>query len=225
MPDDWHTGPPPGWYGDAAATNLSYNPTSEDGTGYNFSNLDSIFADFLKTSGGAMDDDDDDFAKAFDHTKAGKRPTDGKASPKPDILIVKKPLAITLEEMFKGVTKNLRVKRKTFDPTTNKESTEERILEVPIKKGPKAGSKIKLSGKPHALFRRNGDDIHHTVQINVLESLCGWTRTVPSTEGSTRQISTTGETGPEWKHTFPYPGFPNSKKLSLKSGSSTHPAR
>jgi DnaJ family protein B protein 4 len=48
--------------------------------------------------------------------------------------------------LFTGCTKKMKIKRKTFDNQTNKQSVEDRILEVPIKKGLKPGSKIKFAG-------------------------------------------------------------------------------
>jgi DnaJ family protein B protein 4 len=62
----------------------------------------------------------------------------------PEVTIVERPLPVTLEEMYKGTTKKMKIKRKKFDPATGIQSTEDRILEVPIKAGLKAGSKIKF---------------------------------------------------------------------------------
>ena len=64
----------------------------------------------------------------------------------PEVTVVEKPLPVALEDLFTGCTKKLKIKRKTFDNQTNKQSVEDRILEVPIKKGLKPGSKIKFAG-------------------------------------------------------------------------------
>lgn len=69
----------------------------------------------------------------------------GRRAPAPEVTVVEKPLAVSLEELFNGTTKKMKIKRKTYDPATGKQSTQDRILEVPIKKGLKAGSKIKFS--------------------------------------------------------------------------------
>ena len=63
----------------------------------------------------------------------------------PEVTVVEKPLPVTLEDLFAGCTKKMKIKRKTFDAETGRQSTQDRILEVPIKKGLKAGSKIKFS--------------------------------------------------------------------------------
>ena len=69
----------------------------------------------------------------------------GRRAPEPEVTVVEKPLPISLEEIFNGTTKKMKIKRKTFDQATGKQSTQDRILEVPIKRGLKAGSKIKFS--------------------------------------------------------------------------------
>jgi DnaJ-class molecular chaperone len=75
----------------------------------------------------------------------GGRFAGGRRAPEPEVTVVEKTLAVSLEELFNGATKKLKIKRKTYDSGTGKQSTQDRILEVPIKKGLKAGSKIKFS--------------------------------------------------------------------------------
>ncbi len=63
----------------------------------------------------------------------------------PDVTTVERALPLTLEELYNGVTKKMKIKRKTFDET-GKRSTTDQVLEVPIKPGLKKGSKIKFKG-------------------------------------------------------------------------------
>lgn len=128
--------------------------------GFNFSNPESIFSEFLRGGGGGMGGDDDDFGGfggfgmggmpgGMGGSRGGRAPggrfSGGRRAPEPEVTVVEKPLAVTLEELFNGTTKKLKIKRKTYDQATGKQSTQDRILEVPIKKGLKAGSKIKFS--------------------------------------------------------------------------------
>lgn len=132
--------------------------------GFNFSNPESIFSEFLRGGGASMGgggDDDFDFGSfgmggmpggmggMGGGSRGGRGPgarfSGGRRAPEPEVTVVEKPLPVTLEEMFNGTTKRLKIKRKTYNQTTGKQSTEDRILEVPIKKGLKAGSKIKFS--------------------------------------------------------------------------------
>ena len=128
--------------------------------GFAFSDPESIFADFFRSSmGGGMGDDDMGGMPPFGNF--GSRRTSGIGSgrgssgrfrdvngvpraPTPEVTVVEKPLSLTLEELFKGTTKKMKIGRKKFDATSGKRTVEDRILEVPIKPGLKAGSKIKF---------------------------------------------------------------------------------
>ncbi|MCI2435658.1 hypothetical protein KC274_14900, partial [Listeria monocytogenes] len=63
----------------------------------------------------------------------------------PEVTTVERALPLTLEELFTGVTKKMKIKRKTFDDN-GKRTTTDQVLEVPIKPGLKKGSKIKFKG-------------------------------------------------------------------------------
>ena len=60
--------------------------------------------------------------------------------------IVDRPLPVTLEELYKGTHKKMKIKRKTFDEGTNKRKVEDKILDMEIRPGYKAGTKIKFKG-------------------------------------------------------------------------------
>lgn len=130
--------------------------TSSGTGGFNFSNPESIFANFFKQGGAGLGDDDDIFASFG----GGGRPGGGRGrsyrdsngggkhrrAPTPEVAIVEKPLMVSLEDLCKGTHKRMKIKRKTFDPATNKRKDEEKILEMEIKPGYKAGTKIKFKG-------------------------------------------------------------------------------
>jgi hypothetical protein len=123
--------------------------------GFHFSNADDIFSQFMR--GGGVDGDDDFFGGGGGFGMGGMpggmggggkgrgRFAGGRRAPEPEVTVVEKPLAVSLEELYGGTTKKLKIKRKTYDSDTGRQSTQDRILEVPIKKGLKAGSKIKFS--------------------------------------------------------------------------------
>lgn len=128
--------------------------TGGGGNGFNFSNADDIFTEFFRNGGGGMGmDGDDDFGGfgmsgmpgGMPGSKRNGRFAGGRRAPEPEVTVVERPLAVSLEELYNGATKKLKIKRKTYDQGTGKQSTQDRILEVPIKKGLKAGSKIKFS--------------------------------------------------------------------------------
>lgn len=64
----------------------------------------------------------------------------------PEVTTVERPLPLTLEELFRGVHKKMKIKRKAFDEVTGKRTTQDKVLEMDIKPGLKKGSKIKFKG-------------------------------------------------------------------------------
>ena len=131
--------------------------TGGGGAGFNFSNPEDIFSSFFKGGGANMGDDDDIFAQlgGGNFGKAGGSRSGRFASsngggkqraPTPEVTIVERNLPVTLEQLFKGTKKKMNIKRKTFDETTGKRKMEEKLLEIDIKPGYKAGTKIKFKG-------------------------------------------------------------------------------
>ena len=66
-------------------------------------------------------------------------------APTPEVTTVERALPLSLEDLFTGVTKKMKIKRKMFDDT-GKRTTTDTVLEVPIKPGLKKGSKIRFKG-------------------------------------------------------------------------------
>lgn len=132
------------------------------GGGFSFSSADNIFQEFFRNGGmggaggmpggmpGGMDDFDGFSSFGSSGGPRGRhraRASEG-AHPRdrtPEISTVERPLPLTLEELFNGVEKKMKIKRKTYDET-GKRVQSDTILKVPIKAGLKKGSKIKFSG-------------------------------------------------------------------------------
>lgn len=131
--------------------------TNGGGSGFSFSNPESIFSEFFKSGGAGMGDDDDVFAnfgsqgqrmgggrsRSYMESNGGARPY---RAPTPEVTTVERPLSVTLEELFKGTHKKMKIKRKTYDHGTNKRKLEDKILDMEIRPGYKAGTKIKFKG-------------------------------------------------------------------------------
>ena len=79
-------------------------------------------------------------------------------APKSEVTVVERPVLISLEEMFTGVTKKKETKRELYDFVTGAPCREKRFLDLPIKKGLKAGSKIKIP------FVHDQVELHFIVQ-------------------------------------------------------------
>jgi DnaJ homolog subfamily B member 4 len=149
-----------GGRGGTQSFHFSTGPSGRAG-GFSFGNPEDIFADFFRSSGGGMggmgDDDMGGFG-GFSSFGGGGMPRAGRRSsasrfdgmnggpraPTPEVTVLERALPVSLEDIYKGTTKKMKIKRKKFDSATNKQITEDRVLEVPIKPGLKAGSKIKF---------------------------------------------------------------------------------
>ncbi|PHH83396.1 hypothetical protein CDD82_1330 [Ophiocordyceps australis] len=231
----------PGSGGGGGAHTFHFSTGGGPGGGFNFNNPEDIFAEFMRQSsggGGGMGggDQDDDFGNLFGSgARPGRtrmRPGFGESRKRdatPEVTTVEKPLPLTLEEIFKGTTKKMKIKRKTFDGS-GKQVQSDKILEVPIKPGLKKGSKIKFNGvgdqveggrqdlhfiiteKDHPLFSREDNDIIHTVTLDLKEALLGWQRTVTTIDGRQLNVGKTGPTQPASEDRYPGLGMPLSKK-------------
>ena len=125
--------------------------------GFQFSNADSIFSEFLRSGGGGLggDDMDDIFAQFGGGAGRGSRSRQSRFEsgpepvqrqqrpPTPEVTVVERPLPLTLEEMYTGTHKKMKMQQKIFDET-GKRTVKDRIMEMDIKPGLKKGSKIKF---------------------------------------------------------------------------------
>ena len=162
----FYNGVPPGFNagGMPGGNTRTFHFSSSGGGGnggFNFSNPETIFSQFFKQGGAGMGDDDDIF-QSFGGGGMGGFPSNNgfggsrgsrfrqaearERAPTPEVTIVEKPLDVTLEQLFTGVKKKLKIKRKTLDPSTGKKKMEEKVLEIDVKQGYKAGTKIKFKG-------------------------------------------------------------------------------
>lgn len=62
------------------------------------------------------------------------------------------------------------------------------------------------------MFTREGDDIKHTIELDLKEALTGWRRTVQTIDGKQLNVGSGGPNGPLWTERFPNLGMPKSKK-------------
>ncbi|KAI7830952.1 DnaJ domain-containing protein [Kickxella alabastrina] len=104
---------------------------------------------------------------------------------------VTRKLAVSLEDLYKGCTKKLKVTRRVRGGDGVVRTTE-KVLQVDIKPGWKAGTKVRfqkegddmgggaqdlvfvVEQKPHPLFKREGDDLKIEMTLTLDEALCGF---------------------------------------------------
>lgn len=126
--------------------------------GFNFSDASSIFAEFMRQSGGGMGDDEGIFGNLGGGSMGGGFGGSGGSRSRqsgvrtreralsPEVTTVDKVLPVTLEDLFKGAHKKMKIRRKIIDHTTGKRKLEEKIAEMDIKPGHKAGTKFTFRG-------------------------------------------------------------------------------
>lgn len=201
--------------------------------GFHPSNANDIFRQFFSASGGdpfagaGFDDDEDGYASYGSPFGASSNPyATRSAKPAPAVY----PLRCTLEELYTGCTKKLKIKRKVLDPATKTPSTSEKIIVVNVKAGWKAGTKLNYAGegdefapgkhqdvqlvieeKAHPLYRREGDDLHVTMNLTLEEALCGFSKTVTTLDSRELKVSNTAVTVPNQQLKFASGGMPNQK--------------
>lgn len=127
---------------------------------------------------------DDDFNFMRSQQSRPKRPV------KADDINVQ--LKLTLEELYMGCTKTRKVTR-TVTEASGKKREETSTIEIDVQRGWKDGTKLRyeeygdqepgvipadivfvVSTKPHPIFRREGDDLHCTQTITLLQALTGF---------------------------------------------------
>jgi len=157
---------------------------------------------------------------------------------KPEKSEITKPLKVSLEDLYSGTTKHLKVGRRLLDGTQ-----EEKVLEIHIHPGWKSGTKIRFpragneqpSGeaqdlvfvveeKPHPVFKREGNDLIAHVKIPLVEALAGppdgtakLTKTLELLDGRKLQIAVPfGVVKPGQTMTIPGEGMPIRKDGSVQ---------
>lgn len=117
-------------------------------------------------------------------------------------------LRVSLEEIYSGCTKRMKISRKRLNPDGRSYRTEDKILTIEIKKGWKEGTKITfpregdetptsipadivfiIKDKDHPKFKRDGSNIIYIAKISLREALCGCSINVPTMDGRTIPMS------------------------------------
>lgn len=109
------------------------------------------------------------------------------SSPAPQPSEITRPLKLSLEDLYSGSTKHLKVSRRRLDG-----SSEDKVLEIQVLPGWKSGTKIRfpragneqsngeaqdlafvVEDKPHPVFTRDGDDLVCNLKIPLVDALTG----------------------------------------------------
>ncbi|WIA38190.1 hypothetical protein OEZ86_001539 [Tetradesmus obliquus] len=147
-------------------------------------------------------------------------------------------LRLSLEELYKGATKKLKVSRQVFEAATGRavQQAAQEVLEVAVKPGWKEGTRITFAGKgdelapggpsadlvfivkqkPHAKFTRDGNDLTTAVTLPLVIALTGGSVTVPLLDGRSIVVPVVAPVTPGSTKVVAGEGMPISKKPGTK---------
>ncbi|CAA6671529.1 unnamed protein product [Spirodela intermedia] len=220
--------PPPG------AGGPSFFSTGDGQTAFRFNprNADDIFSEFFGFSspfGGMGGGGDDIFGSMFRGGDAGMQyQQPRKAAP------IENNLPCTLEDLYKGTTKKMKISREILD-ASGKTAQVEEILTIEVKPGWKKGTKITFSEKgneqpngipadlvfiidekPHEVFTREGNDLVTTQKISLAEALAGCTVQLRTLDGRQLTVPVTAVVHPAYEEVVPREGMPLPKDPSKR---------
>jgi len=138
-------------------------------------------------------------------------------------------LLVTLEDLFKGCVKKMKITRKIMGSDGTVKS-EDKVLPISIKPGWKSGTKVtfpkegdQLHGrvpadiafiikeKPHSKFKREGADLRYTHRLPLRDALCGTVINVPTLEGTMVPLKPSSVIKPNDTQRISNRGMPNPK--------------
>ena len=142
-------------------------------------------------------------------------------------------VSVSLEELYNGCTKKLKISRRVLSPDGTS-SLQEKVLQVDVKPGWKAGTKVTFSEegdqypgripadvvfvikeRQHKTFKREGNDLIYTADVSLRTALCGGHVVVPTISGKNIQLPFVQVT-PNSTHRIPNEGMPISKSPGQK---------
>ncbi|KAJ6959034.1 dnaJ [Populus alba x Populus x berolinensis] len=147
---------------------------------------------------------------------------------------VENKLRCSLEELYKGASKRMKISREIVDPSGKPEQVEE-ILTIDIKPGWKKGTKITfpekgnempnvipadvvfiIDEKPHPIFSRDGNDLILTQKISLAEALTGYTVNLTTLDGRNLTVPINTVIHPNYEEVVPKEGMPIPKDPTKK---------
>uniref|UniRef100_A0A915BWZ7 Chaperone DnaJ C-terminal domain-containing protein n=1 Tax=Parascaris univalens TaxID=6257 RepID=A0A915BWZ7_PARUN len=201
---------------------------SEDKNGNKSTNmLNNLIKDGVKKFSDGLQN----IANNMDHPFTGKFPDAPSTSSNNSVPtgLITFDLGITIQEVTTGCIKKLKISRKVFS-ADGSFYTEDSILEVPIKKGLRAGSRITFPNagdrypqkkaddlvviiydKPNQQYIRDKDDVTYRCNLSISDALCGCILHIPLILGGTYQMTITDVIQPGTTRRIRGEGIPNNR--------------
>lgn len=147
---------------------------------------------------------------------------------------VENKLPCSLEELYNGSTRKMKISRNIVDASGKSMSVEE-ILTIEVKPGWKKGTKITfpekgnqqpnvvpadlvfvIDEKPHNVYKRDGNDLVVTQKISLVEALTGGMVNLTTLDGRNLSIPITDIVNPGTEKVVPNEGMPIGKEHGRK---------
>lgn len=144
---------------------------------------------------------------------------------------IEMPLACSLEELYNGGQRRIKVSRRRIDPSTGVARQESEILTIDVKPGWKKGTKITfqekgdeapghipadivfiVNEKPHPSYTRDGNDLVQTIRLPLRDALCGTTLELQTLDGRILRIPVQDVVSPQRERVVPREGMPIAKE-------------
>lgn len=142
---------------------------------------------------------------------------------------IQQPFSCSLEDLYTGCTKRMKFTRRITDATGN-QTTQDRVLDIVVKPGWKAGTKVTfhnegdvfpgvepadicfiLEEEPHTYFKREGNDLVYTANITLAQAFSGVKLTIPGLDGQQKVACIRDIVHPKYEHKIYGGGMPISK--------------
>ncbi|XP_057521683.1 uncharacterized protein LOC130801807 [Amaranthus tricolor] len=241
--------PPPGSTGfsggsDAGPgfTSFRFNTRSPDDIFSEFFGFSSPFGDMGGSRGGSGVGGSsafgrgpfygDDIFSQFSRSGGGGGGSEASSMPRKGAAI-ERPLHCSLEDLYKGTTKKMKISREV--DASGRPATVEEILAIDIKPGWKKGTKITfpekgneqrgvipsdlvfiIDEKPHSVFKRDGNDLVVTQKVPLVEALTGYTAQITTLDGRSLSIPINAVISPSYEEVVKGEGMPLPKDPSKK---------
>ncbi|CAF2102572.1 unnamed protein product [Brassica rapa] len=201
---------------------------------FNGRSADDIFSEFFGSSRPFGDSPFPFPEEVFSSYSRSAKGEASNAAPPRKAAPIERQLPCSLEDLYKGTTKKMKISRDVID-SFGRPSTVEEILTIEIKPGWKKGTKITfpekgneqrgiipsdlvfiVDEKPHAVFKRDGNDLVITQKIPLVEALTGYTAQVTTLDGRTLTVPVNNVISPSYEEVVKGEGMPIPKDPSRK---------
>ncbi|CAJ0931939.1 unnamed protein product, partial [Mesorhabditis belari] len=117
-------------------------------------------------------------------------------------------LAVSLEDIYKGCVKKMKITRKVLNADGQSARVEDKVLTINVKPGWKSGTKITfpkegdqyagrvpadivfvIKDKAHPKFKREGADLRYVHKLSLRDAHCGTTVMVPTLDGQQQALT------------------------------------